>query len=179
MASAWWADLPAETLRELRERYPGMSFDQMAIHAVELPGWAEAFDAIGAGVERYREGLLYASLYSPDDPPELYFPPESARALGKLVEAALLGDDAPGEGGLPRREPLPLRQVEEVVRLRVEQLMSWEKIGAAESVRPLSHRKIDYIRRALKDGDLSWDRNRLALGPETRNTPAGLVLPAR
>jgi hypothetical protein len=79
---------------------------------------------------------------------------------------------------LQRRDPLPTRATTEAVRLRVIEKESWPKI---EESLVLSHRKVDYVRKALKHGDLGWDLDRdcLTLGPETRNTPAGLVLPAR
>lgn len=157
-----------------------MSPDQMAIHAVGLPEWADYFDSIGAGIEHYRDDFDMAFLYKPEDFPKVYYPPENARAFQGLVVAALLGDDIPAARRLPRRDAVPFRQAEEVVRLRVEQRMSWPKIEEAESVQ-LSHRKIDYIRAALDHGDLEWDldRKRLTLGTETRNTAAGLVLPPR
>jgi hypothetical protein len=88
-----------------------------------------------------------------------------------------LEDDEPADR-LQRRDPLPTLATTEAVRLRVVQDESWPRI---EESLELSHRKVDYVRLALKHGDLGWDLDRgcITLGPETRNTPAGLVLPAR
>ena len=92
-----------------------------------------------------------------------------------------LSEDVPSDR-LQRRDPLPTRQTIEAVRLRVVERLSWPKIEEkVGGVGGLSHRKIDYIRLALKHEDLGWDLDRdgIALGPETRNTPKGLVLPKR
>ncbi|MGH3085100.1 MAG: hypothetical protein ACRDNP_13820, partial [Gaiellaceae bacterium] len=61
---------------------------------------------------------------------------------------------------------------------RLFERMPWEAIEKPAS---LSHRKVNYIRLAIKHGDLDWDHehDRIVLGPKTRNTPAGLVLPVR
>ena len=86
-------------------------------------------------------------------------------------------EDKPADR-LQRRDPLPFRATTEAVRLRIVEKTSWPEI---ESAVELSHRKIGYIRRALKHGDLGWDLDRdcPTLGPDTRNTPAGLALPVR
>jgi hypothetical protein len=64
------------------------------------------------------------------------------------------------------------------VGLRIVDRLSWAKIEQAVG---LSHRKVDYVRLALKHGDLGWDLDLgcITLGAETRNTAAGLVLPLR
>jgi hypothetical protein len=78
----------------------------------------------------------------------------------------------------PEREPLPVLDVTEAVRLKVTKDATYEEIEAATGLSP---RKVSYIMKALRHRpvpDLSWDGS-LRLGPETRNTSEGLILPAR
>jgi hypothetical protein len=85
-------------------------------------------------------------------------------------------EDGEPASRIQHRDPLPPRQTADAIQLRVVEHKSWPKIRKATGI---SHRKVNYIRLALKHGDLAWDRGSIALGPETRNTPAGLVLPVR
>jgi hypothetical protein len=89
-----------------------------------------------------------------------------------------LEDDEEPMSRLQRRDPLPTRQTLEAVRLRGDEGKSWLQIE--EAVR-LSHRKVDYIRQAMKHEDLAWDSDHgcTTFGPDTLNTPAGIVLPVR
>jgi hypothetical protein len=93
-----------------------------------------------------------------------------------LVVAALAGDAK----NAVQRNPLPTRPTMSAVRLRMVDGESWPKIEKSNAV-GLSHRNVNYIRLALKHGDLGWDLERdcLTFGPETRTTANGIVLPAR
>jgi hypothetical protein len=75
------------------------------------------------------------------------------------------------------REPLPVPQVTEAVRLRVTEGATFGRIVEETG---LSTRKVGYIVHAIPR-DLDWDEAAgcLTLGPETRNTPTGLILPRR
>jgi uncharacterized protein YerC len=76
------------------------------------------------------------------------------------------------------REPIPVRQLTEVVRLLVKEERSYREI---ETVTGLSRRRIGYVRNAIKHGDLSWDEAGKCLGPLPGrwNTPEGVRLPKR
>ena len=78
----------------------------------------------------------------------------------------------------PERDPLPVLDVTEAVRMKVTEDATYEEIEAATG---LSTRKVGYIVKALNHrpvADLAWDGS-LVLGPETRNTAVGLILPVR
>jgi hypothetical protein len=99
-----------------------------------------------------------------------------------LFEAAVRAmkserDEAP-TSRLRHRDPLPVQTTTTVLRLRVVGGYSWREI---ETATRLSRRKVGYIAAALKHGDLGWDlhQNCTVLGPDTRNTPAGLIVPKR
>jgi hypothetical protein len=152
---------------DLIERFGGTR--EAAVAAMQLPGFTEEFTRqTGARLETAPDGRPYPR----------FLTRESERPFWKLVEAAVGRDANEPTDRLQRRDPLPTRQTTEAVRLRAVERESWPKIE--EAVR-LSHRKVDYIRVALNHGDLGWDLDRdcLTLGPETRNTAAGLVLPVR
>ena len=181
----WWERLTPETLKELRTRYPTLSFDEIAMEAMKRPSFAADFERLGAWIETFEEysafgaapGVIHVPM-PPEDFPRLHVLAGSETAFCNLVVAALLEDDGADGDRLQRRDPLPVPAATEVVRLRVVEEKSWPKIKA--EVR-LSNRKVNYINLALKHGDLGWDLDRrcITLGPETRNTRAGLVLPAR
>jgi hypothetical protein len=49
----WWDGLSAETLRELRARFPDRSFDQIGIIAARNPRYASEFERLGVTVWTY------------------------------------------------------------------------------------------------------------------------------
>jgi hypothetical protein len=133
------------------------------------------------------EGALASALGHPIVGPMLYgvgvtanheVPEARAAYVWRTVVDTVAGDmDAPATDS--ERDPLPWRATERAVELRVANRLSWPKIEMADV--GLSHRKLGYVRTALRHGDLSWDEELggLTLGPETRNTTAGIVLPRR
>jgi hypothetical protein len=97
-----------------------------------------------------------------------------AETVERLAEIFHQGD-APD---VSWHEPIPTRLVDLVLRLRVEDRMTWDAMVTALAGQ-LSHRKVHYIRDSLKHGDLTWDDGGTDLGPLTRNTTNGIVLPGR
>jgi hypothetical protein len=111
---------------------------------------------------------------------EVFVPPEHEKYVLERVADELLGGppDGAGTSRLPRRDPLPVPLVEKVLQLRVDEGMAW-KVIAKELQGDLSYRKVDYVRVAVKHGDLGWNRGQISFGPTTENTTAGIVLPER
>ena len=99
-----------------------------------------------------------------------------------LLEVDFGPEPAPGHDedidGVQHRDPIPVPQLVEAVQLRLAEDMAWEQI---EERVGLSHRKVNYIRQAIKAGDLSWAPNRAVpvFGPDTRNSAGGVTLPKR
>jgi hypothetical protein len=157
-------DLTTEQILELKERFG--SLEDAAVAALRDSPFAEEFKAI--------LGTRLLALITSGRVP-FHLPSKQDETLfWKLV---WLTHDKPASR-LQQRDPLPVREVTEAVRLRAAEGTSWEKIE--ESVR-LSHRKIGYLRKALKHGDLVWDADHgcTTFGPEAQNTAAGIVLPVR
>ena len=150
--------LTPDEIRGLIER--DGSLNEAAIRAIEDPRFAHEFERVPV--------LEHKGQRFPNVPPQ--FEPAFARLV---VAARLQAEDTDSE-----REPLPFLKVEQAVRRRVLKQESW---GEIEDAIGLSHRKVGYIRSALRYQDLGWDldEDRISLGPLTRNTPAGLILPRR
>jgi hypothetical protein len=151
----------------------------------ELLGEWQSWDAGAAGAEAARTGAFFF----PVDPKRAAEErdkkiEECERTYLRKVEVLearqrLAVEDVDTSS---QRDPLPIRKVERVVRLRLVDRLSWPEIEEGEKAKGgLSHRKINYVREAIEFDDLGWDfgGNCLTLGPETRNTPAGFVLPRR
>jgi hypothetical protein len=97
-----WTDwLSQEELRQFHERYPGLSFKQLAVEAMRQPDYAERFAELGAFVEEYRDDFYMGFLYSPEDFPDPRIPEESEKTCARFIVLALLGggqaDTPPGE----------------------------------------------------------------------------------
>jgi hypothetical protein len=92
----WWDGLSAETLRELRARFPDRSFDQIGIIAARNPRYASEFERLGVTVWTYTGDEHSAFLYSPDDPDHIEYPERSEAAVRALIVAAAIEDDTSG-----------------------------------------------------------------------------------
>jgi hypothetical protein len=97
---AWWEGLGWEALQELRNRYPGLSYEQMAMEAMRHPSYADEFERLGAEIQTYEEhekavqapGLIVVP-YPPEDFPRPLVPKRNEQAFASLVAAALLAEE--------------------------------------------------------------------------------------
>jgi hypothetical protein len=137
-------------------------------------------DAIRAALRWYEQHPLPAKLrsWSPMTGQAYEAPPRRPELALQRLERLPLLDDDDASTAVAQRDPLPVPATSDAVGLRIVDRLSWAKIEQAVG---LSHRKVDYVRLALKHGDLGWDLDLgcITLGAETRNTAAGLVLPLR
>jgi hypothetical protein len=123
----WWTGLAPETIRQLHDRYPELTLEQIAIEAMRRPGYADEFARLGAEVVDYDpawadpDGPIIGSfLRSPDDYPEVYVPEDAREAFRDLVVAAMLKGEKlidpdhsrttgrPPAGGPARPRPLAI-----------------------------------------------------------------------
>jgi hypothetical protein len=86
--------------------------------------------------------------------------------------------NSPSLERLSKREPFPVRQLTDAVRLLVVDGASLRAVAAETK---LTTRRVDYIRTALAWGDLTWDERHGCLGslPGQWNTRDGIRLPVR
>jgi hypothetical protein len=102
---AWWSGLGPEVIRELHDRYPDRTLDQIGIEAMQRPGYADEFTQTGA--EIHADGAeLWPGLYPGREFPLLVVPAKNEAAFQDLVAAVMLTDAAPPEtddlvSGLP------------------------------------------------------------------------------
>jgi hypothetical protein len=103
----WWDGLDAATLRRLRDRYPGLSFEEMAVHALRLPAYADDFADLGAQVMSVPDVDHIGTRREDHEPTEVaWFPFNTEQAGRALLVMALLADTEPVEandlvGGVP------------------------------------------------------------------------------
>jgi hypothetical protein len=180
-----WSELePWEWRARLAEVHPELNEQVLVDVGWEDPGIAPQVRAQRAREDAVRVALhWYADEGRPQPEQPTRYLPVGAVAYRPVprwdpfppLEELMGSSEA---GGLARRDPLPVPEVTNAVRRRLIEGLSWPQI---ESDVGLSHRKLSYVRKALEHGDLGWDLNRdgLILGPHTRNTPAGLMLPPR
>jgi hypothetical protein len=109
----WWDGLSPETIRMLRECHPTLSLEQVALEAMQRPGYGEELVELGAKVETYDEyanpppGLVQVPP-SPGEFPRIRFPRRHAASCRDLVVAAMLGDHELSETAAPTSVlPLP------------------------------------------------------------------------
>jgi hypothetical protein len=87
----WWDGLDAATLRRLRDRYPGLSFEEMAVHALRLPAYADDFADLGAQVMSVPDVDHIGTRREDHEPTEVaWFPFNTEQAGRALLVMALL-----------------------------------------------------------------------------------------
>jgi hypothetical protein len=95
------------------------------------------------------------------------------------VEQRLLAGTTPVRTCLlPRRQPIPVPQLTEAVRLFVVERASIRDVATKTG---LSRRRAEYVKAALAHGDLAWDNRHRCLGSDLSewNGPEGVRLPVR
>ena len=95
----WYAELPAETKLALHDRYPGLTFDEIAILAIEHPDYAALFADFAPWVIRSSDELHQGFLYADESFPQVSVSVENAPAFRDLVVAVMLRDEAAADRG--------------------------------------------------------------------------------
>jgi hypothetical protein len=168
----WWDGLSPESIRKLRERYPTLSLEQVAIEAMKRPGYADEFARLDAQVVTYRGDEHWPSLDSPDDEPYVQLRTQNAAAFRDLVVAAMLADGGPAEmddllGGLPYKKA----DYEVAGKLHAAGRMTVKGIATR---RNLSQKRAYRIYRQLDKRAVLYDEVGLRPSPGYRWDPVGL-----
>ena len=128
--SSWKDELSVDQVRQLLRRYPGLSLDEIAIRAMELPEYAERFADLEAWVVTYEEERAAGSLARWPEPgkPEVEVPRENWRQFVALLLEAMLPDETPETVKRPARARRRDRgDVDEIARRVVELLADRKK----------------------------------------------------
>jgi hypothetical protein len=98
-----WSDgLDPETIRRLFDRYPGLSFDEMAMLLMKVHlDYAKACDRLGAKIWNSPDELHMGFLHKAEEFPMLTVPARTEQAFRNLFVAAALPDDTAAKPQLP------------------------------------------------------------------------------
>jgi hypothetical protein len=138
----WWAGLSPETIRELRDRHPTLSLEEVAIAAIRSPSYGEEFARLGAEVMSDPEVDHWGRQRAEYEPIEIaWFPPANATACRDLVVVAMLDTDGPTAAArvgrpLGSEVPIPPDTVLEILRRVVEENASARAIADATDEDP-------------------------------------------
>ena len=148
--------MSSDQRQRLHGLFPERAFDEIVLLVVRHPRHAKVFADIGAQIVSPESNIWGL----PVDVPREHWDRFVGVVLRVADEIAVEGS----KGGVSRRDPLPVREVETVLKLRFEgEGMSWLAIETLLKGK-FSGRKIDYVRIALKHGDLGWDRGEIIFG---------------
>ena len=165
----WSTGLDPEKIRQLHDRYPELTREQIAIEAMQHPIYKEDFAQLGARVVEYDPGWnnpdspiigsgTGAFDASPDDYPQVEFPADAIEVFQALVAAAMLGDEElvgaaehANEGGRPRGSYVETGTFWKVFRMIVEDDASAREIDKLTSARAALARSdegwLEYVNR--------------------------------
>lgn len=186
---SWSGWLSSDEIRQLRDRNPGRTLDQIAMDAMQNPWYAREFARLGAWIETWEDqqralevrGLI-RPVYKWGVFPRLIVPEHSEQEFARLVVAAMLEPaakarrDSHGQAKTPA--PIPLELVENAVALHEAEGLGRRKL--ANRVPGLTEYQAGQVLgwyRIGKPGGLWLEGDRLKWSKAISTTRDGMSLP--
>ena len=162
----WSSGLRPEVIRELKERHPGLTLDEIAIEAAQRSEYADEFDRLDVRPYTGSEGFRMVFLCSPRRIPKMAVPVENAADFRDLVVVMLAGGSVSAEmDDLIGGNPYLKADYEEAGKLHHKNKMT---IQGIEARRELKRKRAYRIYRQFKEGAVLYDEVGLRPGPGYR-----------